>query len=150
MTKDQVTEILDRVLTWPAERQADVAHVVEIMEEQDRSMVGLTGEQGSRSSPAACREESKDANARGVQRAATPSLRCMRVIIRESAEADLDHISGWIAKDNPAAAARVVAAIRDRINVLETDELTHMGRPGLVVGTRELSFPIFWPPPNAH
>ncbi|MBV8535667.1 MAG: type II toxin-antitoxin system RelE/ParE family toxin, partial [Alphaproteobacteria bacterium] len=29
-------------------------------------------------------------------------------------------------------------AILDRINVLETDELAHMGRPGLIAGTREL------------
>jgi len=62
----------------------------------------------------------------------------MRVIIRESAEADLDHIAEWIAKDSPSAAARLVATIRDRISVLETDELAHMGRPGLVAGTREL------------
>jgi hypothetical protein len=45
MTRDQVKEILDRVLTWPAERQADVAHVVEIMEEQDRSDLRLSDEQ---------------------------------------------------------------------------------------------------------
>jgi hypothetical protein len=32
MTRDQVKEILDRILTWPAERQADVAHMVEMME----------------------------------------------------------------------------------------------------------------------
>ena len=62
----------------------------------------------------------------------------MRVFVRESAEADLDHIAEWIAKDNPAAARRVVTAIRDRINLLETDELAHMGRSGLVTGTREL------------
>ena len=62
----------------------------------------------------------------------------MKVIVRVSAEADLNHIAAWIAKDNPAAAARVVSTIRDRINVLETDELAHMGRPGLVAGTREL------------
>jgi hypothetical protein len=42
-----VKEILDRVLTWPAERQADVAHLVEIMEEQDRSSVHLTHEQAA-------------------------------------------------------------------------------------------------------
>jgi hypothetical protein len=47
MTKDQVKEILDRVLTWPAERQADVAHVVEIMEEQDRSDLRLSEEQAA-------------------------------------------------------------------------------------------------------
>jgi hypothetical protein len=47
MTKEQVKEILDRVLTWPAERQADVAHVVEIMEEQDKSVVQLTDEQAA-------------------------------------------------------------------------------------------------------
>jgi hypothetical protein len=45
MTRDQVKEILDRVLTWPAERQADVAHVVEIMEQQDKSELHLTPEQ---------------------------------------------------------------------------------------------------------
>ncbi len=47
MTRDQVKEILDRVLTWPAERQADVAHVVEIMEEQDRSDLRLSKEQAA-------------------------------------------------------------------------------------------------------
>jgi hypothetical protein len=47
MTRDQVKEILDRVLTWPAERQADVAHVVEIMEEQDKSELRLSDEQAA-------------------------------------------------------------------------------------------------------
>ena len=45
MTREQVKEILDRVLTWPPERQADVAHVVEIMEEQDKSDLRLSDEQ---------------------------------------------------------------------------------------------------------
>ncbi|MBX9841542.1 MAG: hypothetical protein K2Z80_07025 [Xanthobacteraceae bacterium] len=45
MTKEQVKEILDRVLTWPAERQADVAHMVELMEEQDKSDLRLNDEQ---------------------------------------------------------------------------------------------------------
>jgi len=45
MTKDQVKEVLDRVLTWPPERQADVVHMVELMEEQDRSDIRLTDEQ---------------------------------------------------------------------------------------------------------
>jgi DNA-binding transcriptional MerR regulator len=45
MTRDQVKEILDRVLTWPAERQADLAHMVEMMEAQDRSTLHLTDEQ---------------------------------------------------------------------------------------------------------
>jgi hypothetical protein len=47
MTKDQVKEILDRVLTWPAERQADVVHVVELMEEQDKSDLRLTDQQAA-------------------------------------------------------------------------------------------------------
>jgi toxin ParE1/3/4 len=62
----------------------------------------------------------------------------MKVIIRESAEADLDRIAEWIAQDSRSAAVRMVKAIRDRIGFLETDELAHMGRPGLVEGTREL------------
>jgi hypothetical protein len=45
MTKEQVKEILDRVLTWPSERQADIAHVAELMEEQDSSSYHLTDEQ---------------------------------------------------------------------------------------------------------
>ena len=45
MTKEQVKEILDRVLTWPPERQADIAHAVELMEAQDNSDVRLTDEQ---------------------------------------------------------------------------------------------------------
>jgi hypothetical protein len=39
MTKDQVKQILDRVRTWPTERQADLAHVAELMEAQDKSEV---------------------------------------------------------------------------------------------------------------
>ena len=45
MTKAQVKEILDRVLTWPPERQADVARVVELMEKQDSSTLRLTDDQ---------------------------------------------------------------------------------------------------------
>ncbi len=63
----------------------------------------------------------------------------MRVILRESALEDLDRIHAWIAKDNPSAANNMVARIRDRISFLEVDALAHMGRPGLVAGTRELS-----------
>src|SRR5712691_7375108 len=40
-----IKQILDRVLSWPPERQADVVHVVEIMEEQDNSTLRLTDEQ---------------------------------------------------------------------------------------------------------
>jgi hypothetical protein len=47
MTKDQVKEILDRVLMWPPERQADVAHMVELMEEQDSSTLSLTDDQAA-------------------------------------------------------------------------------------------------------
>jgi hypothetical protein len=48
VTKEQVRVILDRVLTWPPERQADVAHVIELMEEQDSSStLRLTDEQAA-------------------------------------------------------------------------------------------------------
>ena len=62
----------------------------------------------------------------------------MRVVIRETAEDDLDRIFAWIDKDNPRAAVAMVDRIRERINLLELDALSHMGRPGLVEGTREL------------
>jgi hypothetical protein len=45
MTRDQFKEILDRVLTWPPERQADLAHVVQEMEEYDNSDLRLSDEQ---------------------------------------------------------------------------------------------------------
>jgi hypothetical protein len=45
MTKDQVKEILDRVLTWPPERQSDAAEVLTLMEAQDQSDYCLTDEQ---------------------------------------------------------------------------------------------------------
>src|SRR5438067_13197746 len=45
MTKDQIKAVLDRVLTWPPERQADVAQVVTLMEEQDKSALRLSDEQ---------------------------------------------------------------------------------------------------------
>ena len=47
MTKDQVKEVLERVLTWPPERQADVVHVVELMEQQDTSSLRLSEEQAA-------------------------------------------------------------------------------------------------------
>ena len=36
MTKEEVKEILDRVLTWTPERQADAAQILTLMEEQDK------------------------------------------------------------------------------------------------------------------
>ena len=47
MTQDQVKKILDRVLTWPAQRQADLAHIAELMEEQDTSDLRLSEEQAA-------------------------------------------------------------------------------------------------------
>lgn len=47
MTKAELKEILDRVLTWPLERQEDDAHIVELMEEQDSSALRLTDEQAA-------------------------------------------------------------------------------------------------------
>ena len=45
MTKADVRAVLDRVLTWPPQRQADVAHLVESMKQQDKSTLHLTQEQ---------------------------------------------------------------------------------------------------------
>ena len=47
MTRDQVKEILDRVLTWLADRQEDVARMVEVMGEQDGSEPRLSDQQAA-------------------------------------------------------------------------------------------------------
>lgn len=47
MTKDQVKAVLDRLLTWPRERQEDVAQMLTLMEEQDKSTLRLTDEQAA-------------------------------------------------------------------------------------------------------
>jgi plasmid stabilization system protein ParE len=62
----------------------------------------------------------------------------MKVIVRESADDDLRDIFQWIARDNPRAAAAMIARIRDRIGGLELDSLAHIGRRGYVDGTLEL------------
>jgi hypothetical protein len=45
MTREQVKEVLDRVLTWPPERQEDAVEILKAVEEQDASELRLTEEQ---------------------------------------------------------------------------------------------------------
>lgn len=47
MAQEQMKKILERVLTWPPERQADAAEVLTLMEAQDRSALRLTDEQAA-------------------------------------------------------------------------------------------------------
>ena len=50
----------------------------------------------------------------------------MKVTVREAAEDDLDRICAWIGKDEPRAAVEMLSRIRDRIGLLEADNLAHM------------------------
>jgi hypothetical protein len=45
MKKEHIKAVLDRVLTWPTERQEEAVRVLAEMEEQDRSNLQLTEEQ---------------------------------------------------------------------------------------------------------
>lgn len=45
MTKSEVKAALDRVLSWPEERQKNVVQALSAMEEQDKSSYHLTDEQ---------------------------------------------------------------------------------------------------------
>jgi len=47
MTKDQVKEVLDRVLNWPRQRQEDAAEVLRLIEEHDKSPYRLNDEQAA-------------------------------------------------------------------------------------------------------
>jgi toxin ParE1/3/4 len=67
----------------------------------------------------------------------------MRIVVREAAAGDLDEILDWISRDNPRAAAALVRRILARVERLATPGLSHMGRPGLVEGTRELVEPPY-------
>jgi Glu-tRNA(Gln) amidotransferase subunit E-like FAD-binding protein len=45
MSKEQVKAVLDRVLTWPSERQEDAAKLLMLVESQDESVYRLIDEQ---------------------------------------------------------------------------------------------------------
>ncbi len=45
MTRDQVKAVLDRVLTWPQERQEDAVEILKAVEEQDASDLRLSEDQ---------------------------------------------------------------------------------------------------------
>jgi hypothetical protein len=47
MTRTDVKAAIERVLTWPPDRQADATHILERMEEQDKSPLRLTDEQAA-------------------------------------------------------------------------------------------------------
>jgi toxin ParE1/3/4 len=53
------------------------------------------------------------------------------------AEKDLDNIAAYIGQDSPAAAARVVLELIEQTEALLTRHVG-VGRPGRVLGTREL------------
>jgi toxin ParE1/3/4 len=66
----------------------------------------------------------------------------MNVTFEPAARDELDDIYAWIAKDSPRAAFAMIARIEEKVMRLAAPQLAHMGRPGLVEGTREL---LEWP-----
>jgi plasmid stabilization system protein ParE len=66
----------------------------------------------------------------------------MKVSFEPAASDELDSIFAWIARDNPRAALNMIARIEDKVMRLANPELTYMGRPGLIEGTREI---LEWP-----
>jgi len=64
------------------------------------------------------------------------SSRPMEIIWRPIAIEDVEEARRYIARDNPAAADRVVLAIRSAVGRL--GNFPHLGRPGRVERTREL------------
>ena len=66
----------------------------------------------------------------------------MRITFEPAARDEFDEIFNWIAKDNRHAASGMIARIEAKVMRLAAPEMSHMGRPGLVDGTREL---LEWP-----
>jgi plasmid stabilization system protein ParE len=62
----------------------------------------------------------------------------MKIVVREAAARDLDDILDWISRDSPRAAAELIRRILTRVDRPAIPGLSHIGRPGLVEGTREL------------
>jgi toxin ParE1/3/4 len=63
----------------------------------------------------------------------------MRVRWTTDAADDLERICDYIAQSRPDSARRVAQSVIERIGTLET--FPHLGRPGRVQGTREVTFP---------
>ena len=61
----------------------------------------------------------------------------MRLRWTRLAESDLDDIAQYVGQDSPAAAARVVLELIDQAETL-LPKYPAIGRPGRVLGTREL------------
>lgn len=61
----------------------------------------------------------------------------MRLRWTRLAEADLNDIAAYIGQDSPAAAARVILELIDQAEASLTRHPA-LGRPGRVIGTREL------------
>lgn len=59
-----------------------------------------------------------------------------RIAWLQAALDDLRGIHDYIARDNPAAARRVIGSIRNEVNRLRNNPV--LGRYGRIVGTREL------------
>lgn len=61
----------------------------------------------------------------------------MRLRWTRRAERDLDAIAAYIGQDSPAAAARVILELVDQVESILGSQPA-AGRPGRVIGTREL------------
>jgi toxin ParE1/3/4 len=60
----------------------------------------------------------------------------MQIVWLKTALRNLDELADYIAQENPQVARQVVAAIVEQVRMLATQPA--LGRPGRVVGTREL------------
>lgn len=65
----------------------------------------------------------------------------MRLSFARSAASDLEAIIDHVSRDDPALAKKVFAKIRESARRLA--EFPHLGRPGRIMGTRELVLPTY-------